>query len=379
MINKNEIHELEKNGQMKPPVISLYLNTDLKTAEGEHYLSQLKRLTAEAEKQLRLRFPKIDLQVLTEIIEPKFLGFLKKEVESHHQIRSVAFFASLKKSLLASKSKIVAYTLPHPLRSRVHVEINPYIRPLFFLLDQYQEYLVIAADRHQGRMYWVSLDEIEQKKEFSADTSRLDNTWGSSQEKIQNRINNSMEKHLNVMLKEGIKHIRKQNIKRVILGGDERILHYLKENFPKDLKSYIAGEFPFDHHENAQEILDKTSVIAQQKEQEEERQAVDSLKENLGNQKATAGLKQTLDAIAQRKVQKLILKKGFKVSGFSCDNCGTLGIAPKCLNCGSLTRPSDDLIELAIEKADKDQAEIEFVTENLDLEALGNIGAILRY
>lgn len=370
MINKNEIQELEKSGQLKSPVVSLYLNTDLKLPEGEHYESELRRLISEAEKKLKLRFPKTNSKELIEKTVPKFLDFLKNEVEVQHQIRSVAFFAS--------KNKVFAYTLPQGLRSRVEAESRPYIRPLLFLLDQYQEYLVIAADRHFGRILKVGLGEIEQKMEFSTEPY-LDNKGSSSQKRISNRNYNLLEKHLKPLIKEGVKIVRKENIKRIILGGDEEIIHHLKVKLPGDFDDYIAGEFPFDIDESFESILEKTSAIAEQKESEEEKEAVESLKENLGNKKAVAGLASTLDALSRRKVMKLILMKGFKASGYACENCGYLGVAPKCPNCSSLTRNIEDLVELAIEKADRDKAEIEFVMENLDLEALGNIGAILRY
>jgi peptide subunit release factor 1 (eRF1) len=50
-----------------------------------------------------------------------------------------------------------------------------------------------------------------------------------------------------------------------------------------------------------------------------------------------------------------------------------------CITCRAPLRPVTDVVEYAVERAQEESAEIEFVTESPTLEALGSIGALLRF
>jgi hypothetical protein len=61
-------------------------------------------------------------------------------------------------------------------------------------------------------------------------------------------------------------------------------------------------------------------------------------------------------------------------------NCNTLSTPQtRCTNCQAITKPVDDLLESAAERVFLENGIIEFVDENIDLTALGNIGALLRF
>ena len=98
--------------------------------------------------------------------------------------------------------------------------------------------------------------------------------------------------------------------------------------------------------------------------------------------KAVTGLSNTLNAINQARVWRLVYSDEFRAPGFECTKCAALFSADRasCLYCGAALRSTPDVVEHAIEHALRKGASIEVVTGSAS-EALinaGGIGALLR-
>ncbi len=382
MISKQEILQLEKNKSFKSPVLSLYLNTDKKYAEGENFLGQLRHILKEADKQIKATFknPLPIQRKLHEEIVPKILDFLDKEVEDVPSIRSIAFFASLVPTRTPLGS-VISYTLPRPVRSQARLHQKPFIRPLLFLFDQYENYGIIVANQQHARFILVSLGEMQHVAEFVSNAPHRHDQGGWAQKKFERRADNAIKKHVQQIVKYAANFLKNTETERLILSGDEDIVHLIKENLgPNDLKK-VVGALPSVPHETAFDTLERALKVMAKAESEGETAAVQELYENLNHPgKAVAGLKDVLDAVNKKNVQKLVLKKGYHALGSYCPNCSTIsGPSRSCSNCGTSTNTIEDILEVACELVYLEQGKIEFVVESMDLEAMGNVGALLRY
>jgi len=384
MLTKKELHDLETDGKLRPPILSLYLNLDKKTPEGQHYLAELRRVLSIANKQIatihKKEAGKLQKQ-LHELIVPRLLDFIDEEVLPYGSIRSIALFASLDEKQTHHNQDIVIYTLPRPIRSQTHVENNPFIRPLLFLLDQYEQYAVVIANKNSAHFYLVTMGEITQSAEFISDIPHRSDQGGWSQKRFERKIDHAIEQHVQRVTKHLIKQIAKTDIRRIILGGDPDILYLFKKNFPEQIQKMVIGHIPARPHEPSVETLERTLKIAADAEKESETNAVLELHNALAHQnKAVAGLTETIKAVNEKRVQKMILIQGYSTPGSLCTNCNTLSIPQvRCANCQYPTKPVDDLLESAAEHVFLEKGVVEFVDDNVDLTTMGSVGALLRF
>jgi len=384
MLTKKELHNLETDKRLRAPVLSLYLNLDKKTPEGQHYLAELRRVLSIANKQIVASHHKDAGKLqkqLHELVVPRLLDFIDEEVLPYGTIRAIAMFASLDEKQTRHNQDIVIYTLPRPVRSQSHVNNNPFVRPLLFLLDQYEQYAIVIANKNSAHFYLVAMGEVEQSAEFVNDIPNRSKQGGWSQKRYEHRIDNAIEKHVQRVTKHLVKQIANTDVRRIILGGDPDILYLFKKNLPDREQKMVIGHIPAKSNESSAETLMRTLKIATDAERESEKIAVLELRNALAHpNKAVAGLPNTLKASNEKRVQKLLLIQDFRSPGSLCVNCNTHSLTQvRCSNCQSVTKPVEDLLEQIAEKVFLENGVVEFVDENIDLTALGSVGALLRF
>ena len=97
---------------------------------------------------------------------------------------------------------------------------------------------------------------------------------------------------------------------------------------------------------------------------------------------AAQGLDDTLGALNEQRVEKLLINYGFDQAGTQCPACGSLYAASvaKCPADETPTEQRDGITESAIERALAQSAEVIVLRfHGDDLEPLGGIGAVLRF
>jgi peptide subunit release factor 1 (eRF1) len=97
--------------------------------------------------------------------------------------------------------------------------------------------------------------------------------------------------------------------------------------------------------------------------------------------RGAAGLKDTVAALNERRVETLLLDEGFDARGGSCPTCGLLvaGPADRCPADGSELEPVERMREAIVEAAVAQDAEVIVVRHHPDLGPLGGVGAVLRF
>jgi uncharacterized OB-fold protein len=78
---------------------------------------------------------------------------------------------------------------------------------------------------------------------------------------------------------------------------------------------------------------------------------------------------------------KLVFLKDFKISGYSCNSCGSLTVqkVDTCPYCKAGMEMVDYIVDLAGEKAIGQGALVEVLTDDKKLREAGGIGALLRF
>jgi len=96
--------------------------------------------------------------------------------------------------------------------------------------------------------------------------------------------------------------------------------------------------------------------------------------------RGVAGLSPVLEALADHRVERLLVSQGYHEAGWRCHACGAMFVVGrKCGRCEEPMVALEDVVEEAIEDALTKSCRVEICIGNADLDVLGRIGALLRY
>jgi peptide subunit release factor 1 (eRF1) len=91
------------------------------------------------------------------------------------------------------------------------------------------------------------------------------------------------------------------------------------------------------------------------------------------------GLADTLEALNEQRVEALLVADRFRREGYVSPQADFLAAEPGSAPTGEELQHRDDVVESAIERALEQSAEVVFVRHHPDMQAVGSIGAVLRY
>ena len=348
------------------PILSVYMNTDM--TEG----------TADALK-LRLR------TLLKEVHLPEDEAAILKyfELEREWTGRSVAMFSC------AAQNYFRAFPIAVPIRSRVFVGEQPYVKPLADLLDAYGGYGVALVDKQGARLFQFHLGELKEQEGILGEEVRHTKRGGASS--IFGRLGGIGEKSrhseqtITRNLKESAefaaKFFEENHIRRVLIGGTEKNVNQFKSQLPKTWQSLVVGTFPISMTARPDEVQRKALEVGQQAERCRETRLVEKIITSAAKgADGVVRLDDTLSAVHEGRVQTLVVREGYRAKGFQCQGCGyiTTQELEACPFCGKSFAQIKDAVEMAVRKVMKDGGDVEIVYENPKLEEIG-IGGILRY
>lgn len=364
MLDLKEIKELEKIKSSEKSIISLYLDTDQKRKNLDQIKTALKNL----------------LKIVRDKIEPETIEKIRETVilRLDPKIKGMVFFISSKPELWQ------VIRLPQSVRDLVVSDYSPYIKPLIKLLDEFERYCLVVLDKEKAKVFTVYLGKIEEHKDvfsYPKFPGRHDQ-GGWSQMRMQRHTEVHIKRLIHSLNKQIFSFFRKNNFDRLIIAGSKEILPEFKKNLHPYLKQRLAGEFLTEMFMPLKHFLDQSLKIEEKIEREKEDKLVKELIENIGRGKGVAGLGKVLSAVQKKKIQTLIVSFEFKRPGFYCEKCGFISIIPQlkiCPYCKIKMKEVDDVIEKLIEEALNQNAKIEFVKDNKELEKMGKVGVILRF
>jgi peptide chain release factor subunit 1 len=348
------------------PVLSVYMNTDM--TEG----------TADALK-LRLR------TMLKEVDLPEDEAAILKyfELERKWTGRSIAMFSC------AAQDYFRAFPIAVPIRSRVFVGDQPYVKPLADLLDAFGGYGVAVVDKQGARLFQFHLGELKEQEGILGEEVRHTKRGGASSlfgrlggiAGKARRSENTITRNLKESAAFAAKFFEENHVRRVLIGGTDENVKQFKSFLPKTWQSLVVGTFPISMTAHPDEVQKKALEIGQQAERRREMRLVENIVTSAA--KGAGGvlrLDDTLSAVHEGRVQTLIVREGYRAQGYQCQSCGfiTTQSMGSCPFCGGSFAQIRDAVEMAVRKVMRDGGDVEIVYGNPKLEEVG-IGGVLRY
>lgn len=263
------------------------------------------------------------------------------------------------------------------------VSDRPHLYPLAHLRDRYPRYAAILADTNQAQIYVFGRGKTFSHEEIQSTKTNRSEVGGWSQMRYQRHLGNFHLLHAKEIVEELAKIVRDDNIKQIILAGDETgIIPIIREQLPKELEEKVIDVLRLNVNTPEHELFEAAEKAIRQNDMLVDKEKIDYLNEqNYDNGLGVAGAEKTLAALSSGQVQELYIsanfdnieynpKKVYKVlTAFAPGEDGEL---PDLRKSGTII---EEILRRGIASADN----VRFIEDENLLEEFGGVGALLRY
>jgi peptide chain release factor subunit 1 len=272
--------------------------------------------------------------------------------------------------------------LPVPVRNQLVVNHSPAVRQLEVVIDEFERFGLLLADRQRARVLVYELGELVESDEvFDALPRDQDHDNSHRPEKVQAHRAESVHAHLRKAAETAFRVFKDRGFERLIIAAPDDIANQLESVLHPYLQERVEARCAIPVTASDDEIRAAALDVEAAVERRKEAEAVTRLRDEVGaGGRGVAGLDDTLRALVERRVDVLLVSSGFTHEGWRCNGCSYVGrIGRTCPVCSTTMVAVDDVVEEAIEEALAQSCEVEVCERNADLDVLGRIGALLRY
>jgi peptide subunit release factor 1 (eRF1) len=368
-ITEDEIRSLASFQGGDAPVTSCYLDVDGHHTTRQHELVHAVEVLV---KQAQARF-KDDPSVVADL--DRVLELVRAGLD-RSRTRGLAVFSCTPLDLW----RVVE--LPVPVRNQITVNHSPAVRQLEQLVDQYERFGVLLADKQRARVLVYELGELVHSQEVVDLLPRAeDDDHSYRRERADHHVSALVHQHLRRSADAAFELFKTAGFERLILGGPDELVHELEALLHPYLKERLEARCSISVSASDDEIRAEALSVEASVERRKEAEVVDRLRGAAGaGRRGVAGLEQTLRALVDRRVETLVVSAGFASPGWRCPACGWIGrLGRSCPLCGTSMAAVDDVVEEAVDEALAQSCGVEMCDGNADLDVLGRIGALLRY
>ncbi len=379
MIAKQRLRELATLRPEGRKVLSIYLNFDpSQFPTPRDRKTELDSLLDTAEKGLRddglthlqREELKRDLQRVRDWYEKEF---------DASGARGLALFASSGIDLFE------VHKLSRSIGSEAVIDDSPFIEPLTVLPGK-GGYSVLLANRQLARILTGDATGMREISVIVDDLRKWEEQRGGpqdrgSQDRFQRTIAKEAHDHLKRAADELFELFKRGQVRRLIIGTQPELKNEVEGALHSYLRDRIAGQIDIDTKASPAEVAQLAQGVIADDERRREQQWLDRLKSELGRgARGVRGLAATLSALNERRVEALLVREGFRTAGYATASADFLSAEPAESSQGERAVEREDVIESALESALEQSAEIVVIREaGEQLEALGSIGAVLRF
>lgn len=372
LITEQAVRELAGFKGRSTPVTSLYLDVDgRRYPRRQDYEQQLSQMVRQAKEKANGQSVAItpDLDRIEAHVRAGF---------DRSHVRGLAIFSCAGDGLW----KVVE--LPVSVRNQLVVNHTPHVRQLEFVLDEYERFAVLLVDRQRARVLVFELGALTDKSEFLDALPRQEDEGGDSDrgrpDKLRDHVDEVVHRHLKRAAQAVFALYQEKGFDHLIIGASDEIAKAVEKELHRYLRDRVAARVHVPVVASDAEICAAVLPVEEQVERAKEAALVEKLRAAAAAGTGVAGLKDTLQAVVERRVDTLVVSDGYEAPGWRCHGCDYVGkLGRTCPVCGKEMAQVDDVVEEAIEVALGQSCRVEICRGNADLDVLGRIGALLRF
>lgn len=274
-----------------------------------------------------------------------------------------------------------------PLQFAIHsiarFEPRPVLSPLVAALDEYRRYCAIVFDKEHARIITVFLGGVEEEVTLHSEVLGRSAAGGWGQANYARH----REFHLHEHARRTVEHLwamdRSRPMHSLIVSGPDEAVEVLQRMLPPGLASKVADHVHIEMFAVTPDIVKLVSSIdAAARERDDAELVADLITEAKKGGRAALGWHDTLQAVGEGRVHKLVLPQRVTLPGVQCPEGHFLATCELkfCPICGEQLWETDDIAENAVRVAMRTDAQVHFLAPEAG-RALAEIGpaAELRY
>jgi peptide chain release factor subunit 1 len=271
--------------------------------------------------------------------------------------------------------------LPVPVRDQLVVNSLPAVGQLERVVQEFDRFGVLLADRQRARMFVFELGELVDRSELFDELPRDYDARGDRERgDTRHHVDALAAQHLRRAAQVAWQVFGEQAFDHLTIGGPDEVVQQLERELHPYLQQRMCGRIGVDVAASLPDIRDAALAVEIEVERQHEAALVERLRDAVATGSGVAGLDDVLAALAARRIDTLVVSQGFAQGGWRCGRCLFLTtVGRRCPTCGDEMENVDDVVEEAVEEALAQSCSVEICVDNADLDVLGRIGALLRY
>ena len=264
---------------------------------------------------------------------------------------------------------------------------KPWVRPLLEVIEEHDRFGVVLIGKQHARILVVDAAGMEQQAEILSDvpnkhaTTGTDHIW--SQGQMDRDHTNHVQSHAKRVADELAAIIDRMKMNRIVIGGPVEATSMFTGTLPKRIQQMIIGMISTPVDASHDRLLTELRAVKEKAEQEDEAKIVDAMiTAAMKGERAVLGVSETLGAVHQGRVYRLVIARDFHVEGKECDSCHVLvtETSEKCSFCAGKLEAAPDLINRASHRVLDMGGKVQLVSGEAAVKlADAGIGAVLRF
>jgi peptide subunit release factor 1 (eRF1) len=368
VITEAAIRELAGIRGQEAPITSCYLDVDGRR------LARRQDLDQEIEATLRDARHRADgdRSVLEDL----------RRIEAHAKavdrgaVRGLAIFACSAKDLWR------VIELPMPVKTQVVINHAPAVGQLEAVVQEHEPIGVLLADKQRARLLVFEQGHLIDRTELIDELPRELDTRGDRERGTPAaHVEELAHQHLRHAAKAAFDLWQQRGFAHLTIGAPDAIARELESCLHPYLQARLCGRIKVGVAASEADVLKAVDVVEAEVERRREAEIVARLREAaITGRKGVAGLAPTLEALHDRRVERLVVSKGYAEEGWRCPETDALAlVGPTNPANGARMVRVPDVVEDAIEEALSQGLPVTICAGNADLDVLGRVGALLRY
>lgn len=299
-----------------------------------------------------------------------------KDNVDRSKVRGVAMFSC------AADGFWTSYDLPVPVRTQLVVGTGPAVGQLEAALHRHEPIGVLLVDRQQARVLVFRMGELTDHAELVDDLLRdFDDKDEKARGDVSGKAEDRDRQHVRRAAAAAFGVYQRHPFAHLLIGAPPATATAVEESLHRYLQERLGARLNLPINAPTATITEAVLAAEVDLEQRREQALLDELRGRLGRQdRAVAGLDPVLKALADRRVERLLVSSGYHEDGWSCAGCATLArVGPKCPRCQGPMHEEGDVVAAAIDAALNASCRVDVLAASADLDVVGRIGAFLRF
>lgn len=290
--------------------------------------------------------------------------------------RGLAFFACSASDLW----KVIE--LPMPVRTKVVINHAPAVGQLEALVQEHEPIGVLLADKQRARLLVFEQGELVDRSELIDELPRDYDTRGEKERGTPDaHVQELAHQHLRHAARAAFDLWQSSGYHHLVIGAPDAIATELESALHPYLRARLCGRVKVGVTASPAQVREAAEAVEAEVERRKEAEVVARLREAaITGRRGVAGLARTLEALHDRRVEWLVVSKGYAEEGWRCPDSDALAlVGPTNPANGARMLRVPDVVEDAIEEGLAQGVRVTICDGNADLDVLGRIGALLRY